>query len=213
MSQPRAAERARTMAFGLAPGTLTVPGAEDVLVSHATDTTGAPLLLVPAGLDGDDLPALLSVTDIAPVPLADRVRGHLCLQGWVTLAPDRSAARVLELHPQAAGAEWKVMLMDVAEIVVGTTEVEPEDYAAAAPDPFVAVEASVLRHLDSHHRTELAAVCGRPARPVTLNRHGLRLRPDGRTDLWCGFGEPVTCLDDLRAAFRTLVTCRNAVQS
>ncbi|MEU6037168.1 DUF2470 domain-containing protein [Actinomadura sp. NPDC047616] len=228
--RPTAGERARTLAYGIADGVLTVPDVPYAPVpAHATDHDGRPLLLVETGspvvaaLRGEpDLPAILQIGDVAPVPFPDRVRGRAWLHGWVTEVPaaerPHAAAVLARLHPRPEvlgirsgdrgldGAEpWTLLALEVAEVEIadawGGAAVEPEVYADAAPDPFVAVEAGVLSHLDAFHRDELAtllrglvatraaprheaprneglAAVGRAAtvRPLALDRHGMWLR-------------------------------------
>ncbi|MFC4911554.1 DUF2470 domain-containing protein [Actinomadura gamaensis] len=231
---PEAAERARTAAYGIAGGVLVAPGVPyDPVPAHTTHEDGAPLLLMPrqspvvVALAGvPDLPATLRISDVAPVPFPDRVRGRAWLHGWVSELPsDRrrdAADRLARLHPRpelldlaaedgpAAGA-WTILTMDLAEIEIsdswGTADLEPEEYRDARPDPFVAVEPSMLGHLDGAHRAELARLVPGAGpgevRPLALDRHGLWLRtPDG--DLRVGFGAPVRDVHGLRCAYRRL---------
>ncbi|RFU39986.1 hypothetical protein DZF91_19405, partial [Actinomadura logoneensis] len=203
---PTAAERARTAAYGIAGAVLVAPGVPyDPVPAHVTDDNGAPLLFMPrrsptvAALTGlDDLPATLRISDVAPVPLADRVRGRAWLHGWVSEVPaeGRGAAadRLARLHPRPelldlvaddpGDGDWTVLTMDLAEIEIvdawGAADLDPDEYRAGHPDPFVAVEAGVLGHLDGAHRAELARLVpgaepGR-VRPLALDRHGLWLR-------------------------------------
>ncbi|MQY06650.1 DUF2470 domain-containing protein [Actinomadura macrotermitis] len=236
-SGPSAAERARTLAYGVADGVLVAPGVPYAPVpAHATDEHGVPLLLMPAAspvvqaLGGEpDLPATLRISDVAPVPLPDRVRGRAWLHGWVSRVPPAglrdAALRLSRLHPRpelldlAPDADWTILTMDVAQIEIedawGPANPEPEEYAAAAPDPFVMIEAGMLTHLDSCHRGELKnLLCARhdpaPAlRPLGLDRHGLWLRcttPDEAFDLRIAFPEPVRDLTGLRCVYRKLFT-------
>ncbi|MFA1538557.1 DUF2470 domain-containing protein [Actinomadura monticuli] len=238
---PAPAERARTLAYGIADGVLVVPRVPDTPVpAHATDRDGRPLLLVPAGApavarlsaEPDDLPATLRVSDVAPVTFADRVRGRAWLHGWLTEVPDtelRAAAlRLSHVHPRPelldlrAGKdrEWTVLALEVAQVEIddawGSAALEPEEYAEAAPDPFVAIEAGVLTHLDSAHRDELAAllpesVPSGPVRPLALDRYGMWMRCAGRSpdvpasfDVRLAFAEPVSDLHGLRRVYRRL---------
>ncbi|MFF5258376.1 DUF2470 domain-containing protein [Actinomadura viridis] len=227
VSGPTPGERARTLAYGVAGGALAVPGVPYTPVpAHVTDERGRPLLLMPSGagavtaLDGEpDVPATLRVSDVAPVPLADRVRGRAWLHGWITEVPpaERRAAavRLSRLHPRPelldlgaavvagrtgpAGPErpaWTVLALEIAQVEIedgwGSATLEPEEYEASAPDPFVAIEAGMIAHLDSCHRDELGAMLrrldglpgrlgagGGPApavRPLGLDRYGMWLR-------------------------------------
>ncbi|WP_051712503.1 DUF2470 domain-containing protein [Spirillospora albida] len=248
--EPAPAERARTLAYGVADGVLVAPGIPYAPVTaHATDRDGRPLLLVRAGAPivaavtrEPDVPATLRISDVAPVALADRVRGRAWLHGWLTEVPDTgirdAALRISRPHPRpelldlAAGRpgaerDWTILALEVAQVEIedawGGATLEPEEYAAAAPDPFVAIEGGILTHLDSAHRDDLAGllpVAGRPAapdeprpvvRPLALDRHGLWLRcsappphrPDA-FDLRVAFAEPVRDLHGLRCVYRRL---------
>ncbi|MFI6522475.1 DUF2470 domain-containing protein [Spirillospora sp. NPDC050679] len=252
-SHPTPGERARTLAYGVADGVVVAPGIPYAPVpAHTTDENGRPLLLMPAAspvvaaLAGEpDLPATLRIADVAPVALPDRMRGRAWLHGWLTevdpLELRPAALRLSRLHPRpelldlaaedAGGdrsAEWTVLALDVAEIEIedawGSATLEPEEYQAAAPDPFTAIEAGILTHLDAGHRAELAALldglgvpgaaAGAPApvvRPLALDRHGLWLRcsvpAPGAPEpfaLRLAFSEPVHDLDGLRCVYRRL---------
>ncbi|WP_222869208.1 DUF2470 domain-containing protein [Actinomadura chibensis] len=247
---PTAAERARTLAYGMADGALTVPGVPQAPVpAHTTDRGGRPLLLfrsaspvraalaaAPAGTPGP--PAVLRVCDVAPVALADRIRGRAWLRGRLTEVPDAelrpAVLRLAHAHPRpelldlaavrdaprGGEREWTILALDVERVEIedawGAAALGPEEYADAAPDPFVAVEAGILTHLDKCHRDELtrllpdAAPSG-PVRPLGLDRHGLWLRrsappPSGPPpfDLRVPFPEPVSDLHGLRRVYRRL---------
>ncbi|SES72868.1 DUF2470 domain-containing protein [Geodermatophilus poikilotrophus] len=232
-----AAERARTVA-GRSAAALCVRGLDAGRpLAHATTTTGTTLALVPTGgevdaaLAGrDDLTAVLMVSDRAPVPLRDPQRAQLWLSGWLTpVHPAARRAAVLafaETRPVAAlldvGQDVALLRLDVAEVVLREgerrTEVGPQAYAAARPDPLAAVETRVLQHLDRDHPEVLELLRSRiPAgdlgprdvvRPLGLDRFGFRLRierPAGRCDLRVPFPRPLTCPGQLQAATRQLI--------
>lgn len=239
---PTAAERARTLAYGVADGVLATPSVPCAPVpAHATDRDGRPLLLVPAAspvvaaLAGEpDVAATLRICDVAPVPLPDRVRGRAWLHGWLSEVPERelrpAALRLSHVHPrpelldlggpERGDREWTILALEIAQVEIddawGSAALEPEEYAAAAPDPFVAVEAGILTHLDSRHRDELkgllpACVSPGPVRTLGLDRYGLWLRccaaPSRGTapyDLRLPFDAPVSDLHGLRCAYRRL---------
>ncbi|WP_106397833.1 DUF2470 domain-containing protein [Actinocorallia populi] len=249
--RPGPAERARTLAYGVAGGSLTaLELPEELVTAHVAGPDGAPLLLMPVSSPvvqnlehAADLPVTFQITDLAPVPLADRVRGTAWLHGWVTEVPletrREAAVRLSRLHPRpdlldvgvriplsGEEPEWTILSLEVAEVHLqdtwGDSVIEPEDYAAAVPDPFVAVEPSLVSHLDAHHREELEAlfrhrfgdVSPTPSvRAVGLDRFGLRVRcsvPGGPApfDLRFSFPEPAADMDALRRAYRHLF--RNA---
>ncbi|MEU5877757.1 DUF2470 domain-containing protein [Spirillospora sp. NPDC047279] len=259
MKRPSAAERARTLAYGVADGVLAAPGVPYAPVTaHVTEENGRSLLLIPAAspvavaLKGEpDLPATLRISDVAPVALADRVRGRAWLHGWVTEVPagERrdAAVRLSRLHPRPelldldGNGDWTLLALEVAEVEVddawGTATLEPEEYAAASPDPFVAIEGGILEHLDAAHRPELAALVGDRitgriggadggpglvpvVRPLSLDRYGMWLRcryvtgSDGHDehleplDLRVVFPEPVSDLHSLRCVYRRLLVPR-----
>ncbi|WP_245679710.1 DUF2470 domain-containing protein [Actinomadura hibisca] len=250
---PTPGERARTLAYGVADGVVVAPGIPYAPVpAHTTDENGRPLLLMPsaspvvAALAGEpDLPATLRIADVAPVALPDRMRGRAWLHGWLTEVDDLerrpAALRLSRLHPRpelldlaAEGVEsdgpteWTILALEIAEIEIedawGSATLEPEDYQAAAPDPFTAIEAGILTHLDACHRDELVGLLddlvlpgagtGAPApvvRPLALDRHGIWLRcsvpaPDAPEPfaLRLAFSEPVHDLDGLRGVYRRL---------
>ncbi|SNR26810.1 DUF2470 domain-containing protein [Actinomadura mexicana] len=241
---PTAAERARTLAYGVADGVLVAPGVPCAPVpAHTTDRDGRPLLLVradapvAAALTGeDDVPATLQISDVAPVPLPDRVRGRARLHGWLSEIPEgelgAAALRLSHVHPRpelldlGAGRdgrrEWTILALEAAQVEVadawGSDTLEPEEYADAAPDPFVTVEAGILTHLDSAHRAELPrllpeSVPPGPVRPLGLDRYGMWLRcsappPDAPSsfDVRLPFAEPVSDLHGLRRVYRRLFT-------
>ncbi|RFS82001.1 DUF2470 domain-containing protein [Actinomadura spongiicola] len=264
---PTAAERARTLAFGIADGVLVAPGVPYAPVpAHTTDRDGRPLLLVQSASPiatalraatseaETDMPATLRISDVAPVTLADRVRGRAWLHGWLSEIPDgelRAAAiRISHAHPRPElldlaeirdgspegndRREWTILALEVAQVEIddawGSATLEPEEYAAAAPDPFVAVESGILTHLDGCHRDELtkllpdSVLASAPpesetsesatsgfVRPLALDRYGLWVRcraprPEahGSFDLRLPFAEPVSDLHGLRHVYRRL---------
>ncbi|RKS76849.1 hypothetical protein BZB76_2215 [Actinomadura pelletieri DSM 43383] len=265
---PTAAERARTLAFGIADGVLVAPGVPYAPVpAHTTDRDGRPLLLVQTGSPiatalraatseaEPDMPATLRISDVAPVTLADRVRGRAWLHGWLSEIPDEelraAAIRISHAHPRPelldlaevrddspernGRREWTILALEVAQVEIddswGSATLEPEEYAAAAPDPFVAVESGILTHLDGCHRDELTKLlpdavlpeCALPdsalpesapsglVRPLALDRYGLWVRcrapkseTPGSFDLRLPFAEPVSDLHGLRHVYRRL---------
>ncbi|MEU9302250.1 DUF2470 domain-containing protein [Streptomyces sp. NPDC048269] len=178
----------------------------------------------------DDLTAVIEITDVAPVSVAHRIRGRAWLAGWLTpvRGDDRAtcAALLAERHPVGellglAEARWRLLRMEVGEISVddlwGAEHVDPEDLAAAEPDPMVAHEAELLQHLHSAHGDRIGELCGLlgpreagnlKAVPLALDRMGLRVRftggAAGSFDARFDFPEPVGDICGLRRAMRTL---------
>ena len=237
-----ATERARTAA-GRSPAALCVRGLDAGRpLAHATTTTGTTYVLVPTGgevdsalADGDDLTAVLMVSDRAPVPLRDPLRARLWLSGWLTpVHPAARHAAVLafaETRPVAplldVGQGATLLRLDVAEAVLREgercTEVGPQAFAEARPDPLAAVEARMLQHLDRDHPEVLDLLRSRiqagdlgprdVVRPLGLDRFGYRLRierPAGRRDLRVPFPRPLTCPGQLQAATRQLICAPRA---
>ncbi len=239
--RPTPAERARSMACA-SSATLCAAGVGDSpVLAHATTADGEVLLVVPS--DGElltgvswstngDLPALLTLTDRAPVPLREPVRAQLWMSGW--LAPVRPAHRVAALLAFADASAAEVLLdvgrgasllrLELADLVLTesgpSVEITPEQYAAASPDPLVAVEAQTLQHLDEAHPGALAVLRSRLAsrdvspsdtvRPLGLDRWGFRLRIErarGCRDVRIPFARPVTCAAELGTAMRQLLAC------
>jgi len=237
--RPTAAERARTVAGrpGAAVCAAGIDGSR--VLAHATTVDGQVLLVVPTdgavctavrrSADGD-LAALLMVTDHAPLPLKEPVRAQVWLSGWLSpvLGADQRAAALAfaEVAPVAqlldVGTGASLLRLDLAEVVLGecgtVTEVTPEEYRAAEPDPLAGVEASALQHLEASHAAELALLRSRvPAawlgrgnevRPLRLDRWGFLLRieqPNGHRDVRVPFAQPITGPDELGPAVHRLM--------
>ncbi|NSC20599.1 DUF2470 domain-containing protein [Streptomyces albus subsp. chlorinus] len=237
--QPSAAERVRTLAQSSVSALLTIPGAEQgppelgagVPEARTVTPSGDVLVLVPADspearvcayAQDDDLAAVMEITDVAPVSVPHRVRGRAWLAGWLTpvRGDERAAcARLLaEAAPSApvAGTSRQMLRLEVGEAYVddlwGAGEVEPDDFAAARPDPFVRHEAELLQHLAAAHLEQVRGLCAcqdwEGAVPLALDRFGLRVRgltasgacADARFD----FPEPVGSLPELRHAMHAL---------
>jgi hypothetical protein len=238
--RPEAAERARTVAFRRAAAVCAagIPGTR--VLAHTVTAAGQTLLVVPShgelgrAIDeapDNDLSALVMVSDHAPVALRSPVRAQVWLSGWLTpVRPhDRRAAQLAfaETRPDEVlldvGRSASLLRLDLAEVVLGEngvgTEVRPQDFLDARPDPLAAVEADTVRHLDRDHPGFLELL-GRlvPAgftgpgdvlRPLGIDRFGVRVRvesPSGHQDLRLPFARPLTCPGQLGPALRSL-TC------
>lgn len=247
LGRPTPAERARTVACRPSAAVCAAGVSGSRVLAHATTLTGQVLLVVPtdgelaaavAAADEGDLPALVMVTDHAPVPLRDQVRAQLWLSGWLTPVRDEDLRAATldfaDVLPAGSlldvGVTATLLRLDLAEVVLGegggTAEIEPEDYVAASPDPLVAVETSALQHLDDDHPEELALLRTRiPAewvrdgdvvRPLGLDRAGFRLRIEserGHRDVRVPFDVPVTTAEDLGpAVHRLLCAARRCCQ-
>jgi Protein of unknown function (DUF2470) len=234
---PTAAERARTVAGRPAAAVCAAGIDGSRVLGHATTTGGRVLVVVPSqgdvcaavrGSADGDLAALVMVTDHAPVPLREPVRAQAWLSGWLTPVPAaerRDAALAFaDVAPVGAlldvGRGAELLRLELAEVVLGecgtVTEVAPEDYLAAVPDPLAGVEAGTLQHLDAAHAEELALLRtavprlrdGDVVRPLGLDRWGLRLRVEqrsGHRDLRLPFPAPVAGPDQLGPAVHRLM--------
>ncbi|MCZ2828974.1 DUF2470 domain-containing protein [Modestobacter sp. VKM Ac-2986] len=236
--RPSAPERARTVASRPAAAICAAGIDGSRVLAHTTTAAGQVLLVVPTdgevctavrGSADGDLAALLLVTDHAPVPLHDAVRAQVWLSGWLTPVDPADRCEALLAFADAApvgalldvGATATLLSLDLAEVVLGecgaVTELDPEDYLAAAPDPLAEVEATMLQHLDESHPEQLALlasrvprewVAGGVVRPLGLDRFGFRLRveqPGGHRDVRVPFPVPVSGPEELGAAVQRLL--------
>ncbi|MFB6812539.1 DUF2470 domain-containing protein [Streptomyces sp. NPDC056387] len=177
----------------------------------------------------DDLTAVIEITDVAPVSVPHRIRGRAWLAGWLTrvrgddraacaalLAARRPVGELLGLH----GPPSYVMLrLEVGEISVddlwGAEHVDPDDLAAAEPDPMADHETELLQHLAAAHRdriADLGALLGPregaavTAVPLALDRLGLRVR-------FTGEGSPFDARFDFPAPVRDVCGLRRAMHA
>jgi hypothetical protein len=236
--RPSAAERARTVASRPSAAVCAAGIDGSRVLAHTTTRHGQVLLVVPT--DGDvctavrgsadgDLAALVLVSDHAPVPLHDAVRAQVWLSGWLSpVEPGDQQETLLafaDVAPVGAlldvGSTATLLSLDLAEVVLGecgaVTEVDPEDYLAAVPDPLAEVEAHMLQHLDDAHPEQLALLASRVpaewveggvARPLGLDRFGFRLRFEqaaGHRDVRVPFAAPVSGPGELGAAVQQLL--------
>ncbi|MFC5996193.1 DUF2470 domain-containing protein [Pseudonocardia hispaniensis] len=241
---PTAAERARSLAArsdGVSIVGTGTPAPVAVAVHHVAADGSATLLLddhVPflehiRGAARGELPAMLEITDRAPVDLREPVRGLLWISGWLRI-PDPAAARrsaltVAEIHPDPRlldlGRGATLVRLDPNSAVLsdaeGTAALTPVELAAAQPDPFCRLERDWLRHLEeSHPETFLAlarhlppalrSLAGARVRPLGVDRCGLRLRVETPTDdhdVRIAWPQPASTADQLRRQFGLLVGC------
>ncbi|MFC4606146.1 DUF2470 domain-containing protein [Rhodococcus kronopolitis] len=204
----------------------------DVVLTVPSDSS-ATALAWQAGRGG--LPAMLELTDRAPLALREPVRSLVWLRGSLHAVPTEAsrslAAAVADAHPDAGlldvGHTTTLLRLVLHSAVVadshGAEPVPLEDLLAARPDPFCAVEDHWLAHLESDHG-ELVDLLARRlprhlragrVRPLGLDRYGIRLRVEtgdatnGRvdTDVRMPFAEPVDDAGALSRALRLLVGC------
>ncbi|MFJ8311917.1 MULTISPECIES: DUF2470 domain-containing protein [unclassified Streptomyces] len=219
---PSAAERTRTLVHSTCSSALLIPGLagarpEQLMTDvHSVGPDGDLFLVVPADAPAvraaahaqdDEVPAVLEITDVAPVSVPHRIRGRAWISGWLTRVPGR------------AGPGRTTLRLEIGEAYVddlwGASAVEAEEFAAAEPDPLVRHETELLQHLDSAHGEQLRRLCSVVERkdvarvtPLALDRFGLRVRftgADGHTfDARFDFPEPVGDITALRRAMHQL---------
>ncbi|MGN0063259.1 MAG: DUF2470 domain-containing protein [Nocardioides sp.] len=232
----RAAEMARTVLARSTALRLAVPGAQCEVVRHAVAPDGT-VLLVPGSDERSGRPVLvpgqpartvgLTVTDLTPTAVPDRVRGVVEIVGKAGMVEGGlpAGARAHLLGPDEIDLHrgiWIVAPRRVtlrgaaAEEVFGTPtrEVDRDAFRSAVVDPLLPIEKEWLAHLDHGHPEVLAALACQvrpdlPAsrvRPVALDRRGLVVRHvDSGGDVRIEFPGPVVCGCDLAEAFATLL--------
>lgn len=203
--QPTHAEVARTLAAGHLPASAHIACRQGPFpVRHVTDAQGRALLLSPRGgalaaalrpIDGNDDTALvLDIADVPPVAGAPSL-GRVWLAGWATrLEDDEARAAALDYADTDAASD----LLDVGDTQVlhrmhvaevryerdgALFDIDPDEYAAANPDPLRTIEFDLLADLADHHVAEMTAyVCrqlgpaarvGDEPRVVRIDRYGL----------------------------------------
>ncbi len=241
---PPCAERARSITSR--GGRAAVVGLDQtqrvVPLLHHVAADGTTTLLVPEDHPlitwvrtgpSSGLPAMLELTDTAPVALREPVRGLLWISGWLT-APGPTYARRLACevaderpHPHLLdlGHGAGMLRLRPGSAVLadaeGTAPLAPAQLAAATPDPFCLLEGGWLRHLEDAHPDLFCALArhlpptlarkgGSRIRPLGVDRLGLRLRveaDDGDHDVRLAFQAPADDPEALRAQVGLLVGC------
>jgi Protein of unknown function (DUF2470) len=152
--------------------------------------------------------AALEVSDVAPVPMRERIRARVRVTG--TLLRDETAGQTTwHLLPE------QVLLDEHAS----TQAVGLSDLHSARPDPFALVEAALLGHLDAAHHDELQTLgrllepgmTGQPRRlrPLRLDRHGLVLRVEyarSSRDVRLAFPATVDTPEQMSRALQEMLT-------
>lgn len=244
LSAPTTAERVRSACVHADAAILAADGAPSSPTPvHHLLADGSFALTVPrdsaialaaAGADTGGVPAMLELTDYAPLPLREPVRSLVWIRGRVHGVPPGALRDLLDLiaedHPNPAlldvGSGHDLVLLGVDSIVVadagGAEPVGVADLLAADADPFCELESAWLRHLDSDHPEVIARLAGKlPAalrrgrvRPLGLDRYGVRLRVEGKDgtgggdhDVRLPFAEPVHDVTGLGRAIRLLMGC------
>lgn len=253
--QPTAAERVRTLVESSLTATLTIPGTEGTAAdplgswapeARAVTACGDVILLVPADspaartalyAQDDEVTSVMEITDVAPVAVPHRIRGRVWIAGWLTAVRDKDRAECAALlaarKPPGAGTSetaWLLLRLEVGEAYVddlwGEEQVEPDDFAAARPDPLAEHEAELLQHLAAAHGDQVRGLhsllgedrdelCGTwdKVEPVALDRYGMRVRFAQRQrcfDARFEFPEPVRDVAELRRAMHQLFEAATA---
>ncbi|MDH6680322.1 hypothetical protein M2284_004548 [Rhodococcus sp. LBL1] len=237
---PSTAERMRSASARATDAVLAVAGTDPVVTSlHHLRSDGTAVLATPmdctaaalawqAGPGG--LPAVLELTDYAPLALREPVRSLVWLRGTLTAVSGQGerdlADAVAAENPHPAlldvGHDATLLRLRLESAVVadsnGGESVTIEDLLAADPDPFHDVETAWLRHLEEDHsdlvemlarRLPSALRTGR-VRPLGIDRYGVRLRikaAAGDRDVRMDFAEPADDALALSRALRILVGC------
>jgi hypothetical protein len=206
--QPTHAEVARTLAAGHLPADAHIARHQGPLpVRHVADRHGRLLLLSPrdgvltAALrpgDGtDDTALVLDVSDVPPIAGAPSL-GRVRVAGWARrLTGDEARAAALDYAEVDAapdlldvGDTQVLHRMEIAEVHYERhgvlIEVDPDEYAEAAPDPLRFIEFDLIADLADHHMPQMTGYVRRmlgpaagPAdapRVVRLDRYGFLVR-------------------------------------
>ncbi|MEU0133704.1 DUF2470 domain-containing protein [Streptomyces sp. NPDC006296] len=226
---PSAAERTRTLVQSTCSAVLIVPGLsvihpdQSMPVSRSIGPEGdlflgfpaeSPVVRAATRAQGDELTAVLEITDVAPVSVPHRIRGRARVAGWLTAVPGLAEPGRTMLRLETGEAS--------VDDLWGFDEVEPEDFRDAVADPLTAHETELLQHLHAAHGDRMATLssllgdrdaCGCPehrldAVPLAVDRFGLRVRfvEGGQAcfDARFEFPEPVRDVGELRRAMHVL---------
>ncbi|MFI9722303.1 DUF2470 domain-containing protein [Streptomyces sp. NPDC052396] len=223
---PSAAERTRTLVQGTCSAVLLIPGLDSVRPEQllpkvrSVGPDGDVFLLFPADspavrtathAQDDEVPAVLELTDVAPVAVPHRIRGRAWISGWLTTVPGATA------DPGRALVRLEFGEAHVDDLW-GTERVDAAAFAAAEADPLAGHEAELLQHLHSGHGDQVSSLRSllsgpqswTPADrviPLALDRFGLRVRfvrAAGSFDARFDFPEPVNDIPGLRRAMHRL---------
>lgn len=234
---PTTAERIRSTCARPGSALLAIEGVEPEATGlHHLLADGAFAITVPvrgpaaATVTAAGVPAMLELTDYAPLPLREPVRSLVWIRGRLHRVPAGAVRGLLDLvaaeQPDPAllrvGSEHTLLRLEAESVVVadatGAESIGVTALLQAQPDPFCALETCWLRHIDADHRDVVARLasrlpaplrCGR-VRPLGLDRYGIRLRVEGRDgdhDVRLPFTRPVDDVQGLNQAIRVLMGC------
>lgn len=159
-------------------------------------------------------------------PLLDRIATVNPNPALLQVVSPRSSKRFRDFGaPEGGDAEAGYALLrltpDSAVLAdaTGAEAVAVSELLAARPDPFCAIEAHWLHHLDSAHPEMVARLAAAKlppqlrrgqARPLAVDRYGMWLRVearDGDRDVRLSFPQPVEDVMSLNRAVRALMGC------
>ncbi|MGB8408001.1 MAG: DUF2470 domain-containing protein [Mycobacterium sp.] len=244
---PSTAERVRSACARATGALLAAENAEPVTTPvHHFLADGSFAITVPA--DGSlaamiaasghaGVPAMLELTDYAPLPLREPVRSLVWVQGRLLHIPAARTAALLDLiatddpnpallqvntDDAAEEAAHTLVRLEIESVVVadstGAESVPVGTLLSARPDPFCAMESHWLQHLETAHRDVVDRLAARlpttlqhgRVRPLGLDRYGMQLRierEDGDHDVRLPFTKPVDDVTALSQAIRMLMGC------
>lgn len=204
---PTTAERIRSTCARAGGAMLAIEGVEPTpsAVHHLLDDGSFAITVPadgPAGATG--VPAVLEMTDYAPLPLREPVRSLAWIRGRVQAVPKAEIPDLLDLIAAAepnpallqvntsdsAGGDTRLTLvrLEVESVVVadstGAEAVGVGSLLQARPDPFCVMESCWLQHLEVAHRDVIDRLADRlpttlrrgRVRPLGLDRYGVQLR-------------------------------------
>lgn len=237
---PSTAERVRSACAHAEQAVLAMPGIDPTPTSvHYLRPSGDAVIAVPtaamaavlAGSSGErGAPAVLELTDHAPLPLREPVRALVWLRGWVRAVPDHAqralASEVAKDHPDPGlldvGHTVTLLRLVLSSAVVadstGAESVCLDELRQARPDPFCTLESAWLQHMETDHADVVAQLARHlPPRlqrgtiyPLAIDRYGLTLRiegQDGDHDFRLPFSAPADDIEALSRAVRILAGC------
>lgn len=238
IDHPSDAEVIQTACRRVREATLAVDGSDPVPISVVHLFESQAFTLVPtdsaamelAGGSGDGIPAMLEITDCAPISLRERVRALIWLNGTLHRLPSELerdlAVEIASDHPDGGlldlGHGYSLLRLQLSQAVIatgsGAAAVDADELAEAAPDPFWEYEHDWIAHLDADHADLVGQLARRlprqlrngRVRPLGLDRFGIRLRiegPHGDSDVRVPFTEPVHSISELSHALRNLAGC------
>lgn len=235
---PCDAEQIQTACRRAREGTLSVDGAGPVAVGliHLFETEA--FLVIPSDSDVlgrarrslGGIPAMLEVTDCAPISLRERVRSLIWLSGSLHSVPETLehdlAVEIVTDHPDPRlldiGHGYSLLRLHLDNAVIATSTgagaVDAESLSEASPDPFWEFEDQWIHHLDADHPDLVWQLAQRfpphlqagRVRPLGLDRYGITFRvetPQRDSDIRLSFDRPVNQVCELSEALHALAYC------